>query len=176
MKTKNNRRVRPRGFTLLEMTATTAMLAMLASSSMVLVRTSYTAWNRHEADHAQRQSGLAVLRHITRQTRRARAVVAISAASDNSGTLSILDSNGQVLVWDHDGASQEVRFGVDTATNLLATGITKLTFIGMKLDGQQQTTNPGLIHSIQCTTEVVLTRPSGTEAVTSSGRAWLRAW
>ena len=173
---KNNRTRHRAAFTLLELTVTTGMLALIATSSMVLVRTSYTAWNRHEDDHAQRQAGLAVLRHITRQARQARSVVAISAATDNSGTLSLLTTDGQLQVWDHDAVTKEVRFGIDTATDVLATGIEELTFVGLKVNGWEQTMQPGWIHSVQATTKVNLTRPSGTDVVTSSCQAWIRAW
>ena len=152
------------------------MLAVLTTSCMVVVRTSYTAWNRHEDDHDQRQAGLAVLKHIVRQARQMKAVSAISLASDNSGALSLLDTNENLLVWEHDSGSKEVRYGLTTATNVLATGIEELTFVGFKVDGVTPTTDPGLIHMIECTTKINLTRPAGTEAVTTSCRAWLRAW
>ena len=165
-----------RGFTLLELATSTAVLAVLATACMVLVRTSYTSWNRHEDDHAQRQAGLAVLRHITRQARQCRGVVAISLATDNSGTLSLLTPDNRVLVWDHDSGTSTVNFGIDTADQVLATGVKELTFVGLKLDGSTQSTEPGLIHSIQCTTRVDITRPSGIVTDTHSTRAWLRAW
>jgi len=154
----------------------TAMLAALTASCMVIVRTSYTVWNRHEDDHSTRRSGLAVLEHIVRQTRQAKAVVAISLATDNSGSLTLLDTNGDLQVWLHDAGSKEVRYGITTATNVLATDIEELNFIGYKVDGTTQTTDAGLLHSVQCTTKINLTRPTGIEAVTTSCRAWLRAW
>jgi hypothetical protein len=155
---------------------TTAMLAILTTSTMVLVRTTYSAWNRHEEDQATRQSGIAVLRHIVRNVRQATSVTAISTAGDNSGTLSVLTPTGQTLIWDHDAATKQVLFGVSTADQVLATGIEKLSFVGIRTDGSTLTTDVGLIHSIQATTEVALSRPSGTEAVTTSCQAWLRAW
>jgi len=178
---KNSQRTSRRGFSLLELIVTTAMLAALTTSCMVIVRTSYTAWNRHEEDHSQRQAGLAVLKHIVRQVRQAKAVMAISLASDLSGSLSLLDANGNVLVWEHNGATNQVLFGVTTATNVLATGVEELVFEGMKVDGTTPTTEVGLIHLVQCTTKVHLTRPPGTpmgtiKAVVASNRAWLRAW
>lgn len=173
---KINSHYRLGGFTLLELIVSTAMLAALTTSCMVIVRTSYTAWNRHEDDHAQRQSGLAALQHMVRQARQSRAVVDISLATDISGALSLLDVNGNLLVWEHDSGSKEVRYGINTATNVLATGIEELNFIGLKVDGSTQTTEPGLIHSVQCTTKVNLTRPAGTETVTTSSQAWIRAW
>jgi len=160
----------------MELIVTTAMLATLSVSCMGIVRTSYNAWNRHEDDLTKRGAGLAVMKHIVRQARQAKAVMAISAAADNSGTLSLLDTNGNILVWEHDEGSNEVRYGVDTATNLLAAGIETLSFEGLKVDGTTASTDPGLIHSVQCTATVELTRPAGTETVTTSNRAWIRAW
>ncbi len=152
------------------------MLAVLTTSCMEIVRTSYIAWNRHEDDHAQRQVGLAVLKHIVRQARQAKAVTAISLANDYSGSLTLLDVDGNQLVWDHNSATKEVLYGIGTATEVLATGIENLKFVGLKLDGATETIEPGLIHTVECTSEVNLTRPAGTEVVVTSIRAWLRAW
>ncbi len=152
------------------------MLATLTASCMVIVRTSYTAWNRHEDDHTQRQAGLAFLKHIVRKVRQAKAVIAISAPTDYSGSLTLLDADGNLLVWEHDNATKEVLYGIGTATDVLATGIEELKFVGLKLNGATQTTDPGLIHTVECTTSVTLTRPTGTESVTTSCRAWLRSW
>ncbi len=165
-----------RGFTLLELMVTTAMLAVLTTATMVLVRTSYSAWNRHEEAQSTRQSGIAVLRHIVRHVRQAGSVVAISTAADNSGTLSILTPTGQTLVWDHDAGTKRVLFGSTTASQVLATGVEELNFVGFRTDGTTSTTDVGLIHSIRATTEISLVHPASTEAVTASCQAWLRAW
>ncbi len=173
---KNSRKTTRIGFTLLELIVSTAMLAALTTSCMVIVRTSHTAWHRHEDDHALRRSGLAVLEHIVRQTRQATAVSAISLAADNSGSLSILDINGNILVWEHDASTKEVLYGITTATNVLATGVQELSFTGFKVDGTTATTQTDIIHLVQCTAKVNLTRPAGPQAVVTSSRAWLRAW
>ena len=173
---KSSSRPTCRGFSLLELITATAMLAVLTSASMVIVRTSYTAWSRHEDDHAQRQAGISVLKHIVRRSRQCRAVADISLPSDNSGSLTLLDTNGNLLVWEHDAGSKEVRYGITTATNVLATGIETLTFVGLKVDGITPTTEVGLIHSVDCTTTVNLARPAGTDTVTASSQAWIRSW
>ncbi len=173
---KNNRNTTRHGFTLLELIVSTAMLAALSSSCMVIVRTSYTAWGRHEKDHSQRQASLAVLKHIVRQTRQAKSVMAISSASDISGSLSLLGTNGDILVWEHDAGSKEVLFGVGTATHVLATGIEELNFIGYRANGTTQTIDVGLIHSVRCSTQVNIARPSSTDSIKTSCQAWLRAW
>lgn len=164
------------GFTLLELMVTTAMLAVLTTATMVLVRTSYSAWNRHEEDQETRQAGIAVLRHIVRHVRQATAVSAISSASDNSGSLSVLTPSGQTLVWDHDSGTKRVLFGVTTADQVLATGIEELNFVGLRTDGTTASTDVGLIHSVKATTEIQLERPNGVEPVAASCQAWLRAW
>lgn len=164
------------GFTLLELMVTTAMLAVLSTATMTLVRTSYSAWNRHEEDQETRQAGIAVLRHIVRHARQATAVMAISSAGDNSGSLSVLTTSGQTLVWDHDAGTKRVLFGVTTANQVLATDIEELNFVGFRTDGTTASTDVGLIHSIRASTEIALNHPAGTEAVTTSCQAWLRAW
>jgi len=177
---KNYRKTTRRGFSLLELIVSTAMLAALTTSCMMIVRMSYTVWHRHEGDHEQRQSGLAVLQHIARQVRQAKAVQAISLDTDDSGFLSLLDAKGNLLVWEHDTGSKEIRFGVNTATNVLATRIEELTFRGYKADYvpgvSMPTTDPGLIHMVECTAKVDIIRPASTETVTTSMRAWLRSW
>ena len=79
-------------------------------------------------------------------------------------------------MWDHDAGTKRVLFGVTTANQVLATGIEELNFVGLRTDGAATTTDVGLIHSVRATTEVALNHPSGTEAVTTSCQAWLRAW
>lgn len=164
------------GFTLLEMSVSVAILATLTASSVVLVRTTHTAWNRHEDDQQQRGAAIAILRHIVRNARQANTVAAISSASDTSGTVTMTASNGDQLVWDHDATTKEVRYGVDTATELLAKGIEEFTLVGIKANGVDQTTDINLIHSIRCTVKFNLTRPSGNQLKTVSCQGWLRSW
>ncbi len=161
---------------MLELTVTTAILALVATASMTLVRTAHTVWNRHDDDQSQRQQAAAVLRHICRHVRQARAVMAISSAADNSGTLSLLMPSGDTYVWDHNASTKEVIFGIDTASSLLAHGIEELNFRAAKVDGLTLVTEVGFIHSILCTVKFNLARPAGNELITLSSQAWLRAW
>jgi len=108
--------------------------------------------------------------------RSAKAVMAISLESDLSGSLSLLDANGNILVWEHNGVTKQVLFGVTTATDVLATDVEELQFVGFQVDGNMETTDPGLIHLVECRTKVNIIRPAGTEEVVASNRAWLRAW
>jgi len=171
-----SRATRRSAFTLLELAVSTAMLALVATSVMVMVRTSYTGWNRHVEDQNKQQSALAVLRHIRRQSRQAVSVTAVTPSTDTSGSLSLTMANDDVVVWEHDAGSDEVRYGVGTATNVLAKGIEELTFTGLKLNGTDESTDGDLIHSIYCSTKFNISRPAGNELVTATCRAWVRSW
>ena len=173
---KNNRQHRRIGFSLLELTVTVAILAMVSTATMGLVRTSYTAWNRHDDDQSQRREALALLKHLSRHVRQSQAVMAISGSSDASGNLSLLMSTGDIYVWEHNSSTKEVTFGIGTADSLLATGIEEFTVAGMGADGTTEETDVGLVHSVEATAKFNLTRPTGTVLETNSSRAWLRSW
>ncbi len=159
----------------MELTVTTAILAMLATASMSLVRTSYTAWNRHRLDNEKRQSASALLRHITRKVRQATAVLTITPSTDSSGSLSVVMPNGDFLVWEHDNATKEVRYGIGTATEVLATGIEQLTFYGYK-SSFSLTTDPNLIHTVLMITQVQIPRLATTTTETWYSSVHLRTW
>jgi prepilin-type N-terminal cleavage/methylation domain-containing protein len=166
----------PSGFTLVEVIAATAIMAALTTSSFALVRTSYAVWTRHRDDAQRRQEAIAALQHIIRRVRQASEVTAISAAADNSGALTLLMPDGTSAMWDHNAATSQVLYGAVAPTNLVATGITETTFIGIKADGATQTATPALIHAVNCTVKYTLNRPSGAITETVSCMAWLRAW
>jgi len=171
-----NNQKRKNGFTLLELMVATFMLTLITGSSMLLLRTSYTSWSVHQEDHQKRRSGLAVLNHIVRHVRQAQAVVAISESSNPSGLLSLMDVDGNTMVWEHDPQTNQVLFGFSSATEVLAHDIVELSFVGFKANGTDTTTEPGLVRSLGCETKVGIERPAGVELVTMSSRAWLRAW
>jgi prepilin-type N-terminal cleavage/methylation domain-containing protein len=164
------------GFTLLEMIVSVAMLATMTTASVVMVRTTYTAWNRHEDDHQQMRAAIGVLRHLVRQVRQGVAVTALSDDTDTSGNLTLLNSDGNTLVWDHNDSTNEVRFGVGSATDLLAKNIDEFTITGHKSNGNDKTTDIDLIHSVSCVVKYTVTRPAGNEQKTIKCQAWLRSW
>jgi len=175
MKARN--RAKLCGFTLMELIVTTSMLAITATATMVLIRTSYNGWSRHAEDLERRSVGLAVLQHVTRHVRQAQQVVNVSAGTNPSGTLSLLDPQGQTLVWQHNAATNQVFFGIDSPANsLLANDVTELRFSAVDETGTTTTTELEKIRSIVCTTKVELSRPTGIQEVENTCRAWLRSW
>ena len=173
MKQPDSRR---RGFSLLELVVAMTMMAALTAASVVLIRTSQSAWNRHRSDYQRRNAAAATLRHITRQVRQATAVAAISGPTDNSGELTIHWFDGSMRVWDHDDSTDKVWYGVSTASELLAENITALTFTGLKADGTTPTVEAGLIHSVRCELEFEVDRSTGTATERIATEAWIRSW
>jgi prepilin-type N-terminal cleavage/methylation domain-containing protein len=167
---------RRRAFTLLEVIAAAAIMATLTTASFALLRTSHNAWLRHRDDSAQRREALAAMQHIMRRVRQATRVTAISTAVDTSGGITLLMPGGTTAIWDHNSGTNQALYGTTTPTNLLAAGITEMTFVGLKADGSTATTQTDLIHAVHCTLKFALSRPAGSVTETISCQAWLRAW
>ena len=124
----------------------------------------------------RRQDAAAVLRHMVRRIRQAVAVTSITDATDNSGALSVLRSDGITLVWDHDGVGNDVLYGETTATSALAENITGMSFLGLKAAGTSATTQTDRIHSVRCTLSFTVDRPAGPATEQVAAQAWLRSW
>jgi hypothetical protein len=154
-----------------EVIAATTIMAVLTTSSFAIVRTAHSVWTSHRADAEQRRAAIATLQHIVRTLRQATEVTAITSSS-----LTALMSDSSVAAWGHNSATEQARFGSGVPTDLLANGITQLSFVGLTANGVGTTTDPTLVHAVRCTAEYRLTRPSGvtTERVTCV--AWLRSW
>ena len=93
------------GFSLLELIVTAAMMATLVTAVSMVLRSSQNAWEAFDGDHSRLEAAHATLRHLVRHLRQAEQVVAISSASDSSGTISALLPSGDTVVWDHSGTS-----------------------------------------------------------------------
>jgi prepilin-type N-terminal cleavage/methylation domain-containing protein len=173
MNRTNHRRT---GFTLVEVIAATAIMAMLTTASFALVRTANDAWRRHRDDTLQRGEAMATLQHIVRRLRQATQVTAISTAGDMSGFLTTQMADGTIATWDHDGATNRVMYGTVTPNNLLAEGISQVNFIGFTANGLVLTTDPAKVHAVRCTVRYTLNRPGGSTSEVASCIGWLRAW
>lgn len=164
------------GFTLVEMIAATAILAVLTTSSFTLVRTANDAWRRHRDDAQQRREGVAALQHVVRRVRQATQVTAISSAADMSGYLTLQMPDGTLALWDHDAVANQMLYGPVTPNNLLAENITIANFTGLTANGLAQTADPAKIHAVKCLVTYTLNHPAGVATETVSCVAWLRSW
>jgi prepilin-type N-terminal cleavage/methylation domain-containing protein len=171
-----NRINRQTGFTLVELIAATAIMAMLTTSSFALVRTANDAWRRHRDDLQQRGEAIAALQHIVRRVRQATQVTSISTAADWSGYITLQMADGTSAMWDHDGGTNQLLYGTGAPNNILAEGLTQLNLIGLTANGLGATTDPSRIHAVRCTVRYALSRPAGPITETVSCVAWLRAW
>jgi type II secretory pathway component PulJ len=162
--------------TLVEMIAATAIMATLTVASFSLVRTANNAWLRHRDDSATRREALAAMNHLVRQIRQASRVTAISTAANPAGSLTLLMTGSATACWIRNAGTSQVLYGTSTPTSLLATGITELSFVGLKANGSTATTQTDLIHAVKCTIKYLVPRPSGAVTETLSSTAWLRAW
>lgn len=165
------------GMTLLELMAAVTIMATLMASVVVLVRSSYAAWEAHETDMEAAETAYATLRHVVRHVRQASAIEAISTAADNSGNLSLVMHTGETRLWQHTGGSRQVLYGVapSPASELVADGVNQMIFVGLEADGSTPTTVPSDIRCIKCIVQVTMPAGGGTSRTLSS-HAWLRSW
>jgi hypothetical protein len=156
------------------MIATTLMTMVLVTVSVVM-RTGRLAWEAHEADSTRLTAAHATLRHMVRQVRQAEEVVTVSSPQDTSGALSVKMPGGETYVWDHDAVSNTVRFGIDSASDLLADHIVQLNLQGFRADG---VTPAVTVDELQCLRITVATElPRDTNPLrTVSSWVWIRSW
>jgi prepilin-type N-terminal cleavage/methylation domain-containing protein len=162
------------GFSLLEMMAATAIMATATAATIVAMNTGYAVWTAQEADIDALENGYGVLRHFARQMRQATTVTAITASGNTLGSLSFTTAAGATCTWAR-SASNDVYYNNGTSNQLLAKGITSLTFTGYEADGITATTTLTEIQTIQCQLQITLPRGGGVTR-TLSTRAWVRSW
>jgi prepilin-type N-terminal cleavage/methylation domain-containing protein len=162
-----------RGLSLLELMAATTIMATVMGAVVVVIQSSYSAWNAHEADLDVEENAYAVLNHFVREMRQAAAVTAITAASNNAGSLSITNATGTTETWAISGTT--VSFNNGSGAQNLATSINQLNFVGYQADGTTATTTVANIQMVKCTVQVTLSHGAGVTR-TVSVDAWMRAW
>ena len=169
-------RLQRRGVTLLELIVASAMLATVVAATSTVLRGAHSTWADHEGDQVRLESAHATMRHLVRQVRQAQAVSAISIATDNSGSLSVLMPSGETHAWDHDSGIDTVLFDTDgSADQPLAEHITGLKFVAYQADLTTATTTPDEIRAIRCTVTTELDREVGSTVEINSW-VWLRSW
>jgi len=162
-----------RGLSLLEMMASTTIMAAVMGAVVVVVQSSYACWNAHESDLDIEENAYAVLSHFVREMRQATAVTAISAANNNAGSLSITNAAGTTETWAITGTT--VTFNNGTGAQNLAKSINQLTFVGYQPDGTTATTTVANIQMVKCTVQVTLSHGAGLTRTVST-TAWVRSW
>jgi prepilin-type N-terminal cleavage/methylation domain-containing protein len=164
-----------RAFSLLEMMAATTIMALVMVSVVVVVRSGYTVWNAYEDDVDVAENAYGVLRHFVRELRQAQAVTAISAPTDTTGDLSYSMASGAVHTVSLNGGTSQVTLDNGTTTNLLATSIDQMSFVGYEADGVTPTIVADDIQLVKCTAQVTLSIGGGTTRTVSTS-AWIRSW
>ncbi|TWT97870.1 hypothetical protein Pla108_20240 [Botrimarina colliarenosi] len=169
------RRLQPearRGVTLLEVMTAATLAATMMTASFVVLRSSYAAWTAHEADLDRAGNATAVLRHLVQNVRQCAGVVAITAPSDDSGSLTVVLADGATWRWDHSGTSITLSIN-GGASQPLAEDIQQLTFTGYEADGLTPTTEPNDVQAVHASVTTQL--PAG-GARTVSSYTWVRSW
>lgn len=160
------------GFTLLEVMTALSISAVLMASSMVILRSSYAAWQAHEADLNVAASGNAVLRNIVQTIRQAEAIVGPDSGGSSTSTLTILRADSSTITWALSGSQVTHQINSD-ATQPLASGVTGLAFNAYLADGTTMASTADEVHAIHC--EVTTNKPSGGSRTVSSF-VWVRSW
>ncbi|MCA9249066.1 MAG: hypothetical protein KDA42_18215, partial [Planctomycetales bacterium] len=141
----------------------------------LLLRGAFATWQAHESDLTRVESGQATVRHLVRRIRQSQSVVSVSAPATTAGTLALLMPSGDTYVWARNSGTNQVLFGVGSATDLLAENISELSFECFGADGTTATTVVDEIQLIRCTAKVDLPGNAvGSRTITCNG--WIRSW
>lgn len=161
-----------RGVSLLEVMASVAISATLMTSSFVVLRSSYAAWQAHEADLDRAAEANAVLRQLIQSVRQSTGVLSVSGEGNSTGTMTVNLADASEITWGLSGS--QVTHQVDAgSTTPVANDINGLEFVGYEADGATTTTNGPDIRSIRCS--VTTNLPAGGTRTVSS-HVWLRSW
>ncbi len=161
-----------RAMTLLETMLAMSLLTMIALLGAQGLRTTWQAWDMQDNRSTKYQFLEGTLAHITKHLRSARDIVAISAATDTSGSLTIALPDATVVTWDHDAALHRVRYGATPPGDLLANDIDTLKFEGFEIDGITPTVVPADIRMIRTTAS--FTVPVQNVPFSLSTDVWIR--
>lgn len=142
------------------------------TSSIVVLRSAHTAWQAQEADLEKAAVAHSVLRHIVRGMRQATGVVAISAAANPAGSLTIARANGTTATWAFTAGA--VNYSENGgAAQPLAEGLASMSFQGYRANGVTLTSEPGNVQAVRAA--VATTMPVGGNRTVSSF-SWVRSW
>lgn len=177
MKKRFSSRKDRRGVTLLELVISSSLLAVVATSLGLVLRTSRLAWEMNDTEYTAHHHAQTLVLHILRQAREAKRVTQIS-----SGSLSIEDRNSNLVTWTHQSIGSSgrngtvaVSFGSSGEQHPVAYEIHNLTFIGLEADGTTPTTLPERVRALNISATVNIPGSSLPQQ-TYSSVVWVRAW
>lgn len=179
---KLKRRNERRGITMLELVIASSMLALVVTSISIVMRSGSDAWNAHQSDYTRLQAAHATVRHIVRRVRRADGVANLSSPSEYSGNLTLTMPGGETHVWDHDGNTDEVYYGIASPDHLMSVDIDTLRFEGFEADGKTPTSVPGDVQCLLIEATVQLIDAKTQLPVENNPKrnirswAWVRTW
>lgn len=167
------------GITLLELVIAGSMLAVVATSISVVMRTCRTVWETNDNEYGTLRQAHAVTTHFVRQARECVRVNSISTSGD-SISLSLRD--GGTLTWrwaatEPSGLSNcvLVRFSNQASESPVAANISNLLFTGYEADGVTTTKTPEDIRLIKIAVTVAIPTQVGGSGVVVSN-VWVRTW
>ena len=166
---------RRQGATLLELMATLGITATLMTSSMVVVRSSHTVWQKHRAAADQMDAADTTIRHMVRAIRQTASLSQISLASF-PGTLRIVAPDGSEKFW-FDTANvvycMSSPDGLTWDIEPMAENVTDFEVVGYEADGVTATQTLDEVRLIHCSITV---QHSDGSNMTASSNAWIRKW
>lgn len=165
------------GITLLELVISSSMLAILATSLGLVLRTSRTAWESGDSHYAAQQHAQSVVMHFVRQARETRGVLSIS-----SSRIQLEQRDGGTMEWSLQPVGPTgqpgtimVNYSSPAQEIPLAYGVSNLSFSGFEADGVTPSSQVNKIRlvEVRATINVV---GSAVAQQTFSSRVWIRAW
>lgn len=165
------------GITLLELVISSSMLAVLATSLGLVLRTSRTAWESGDSHYAAQQHAQSVVLHFVRQARETRGV-----ASIGSSRIQLELRDGGTMEWSlqpvgptgHSGTIM-VKYSSPAQEIPLAYGVSNLSFSGFEADGATPTSQVTKIRLVEVRATINVADSSIAQQ-TFSSRVWIRAW
>lgn len=161
------------GFSLLEVVVSLAILAMIMTPVVALLRSSQQVWDDRESDVAVLDGAHAAVRHVVRTTRGARRVESMTPETELAGRLVVRMPDNSRLSWTR--RNNEIYFSDGGPESLLARNILGLWFVGYRDDAVTPTTTVAEMQFIEVFARVRLDR-QGSPTRTISSKVWLRAY
>lgn len=165
------------GITLLELVISSSMLAVLATSLGLVLRTSRTAWESGDSHYVAQQHAQSVVLHFVRQARETRGV-----ASIGSSRIQLELRDGSTMEWSLQSVGPTgqpgtimVKYSSPAQEIPLAYGVSNLSFSGFEADGVTPSSQASKIQLVEVRATINVAGSSVAQQ-TFSSRVWIRAW